>query len=960
MARRRPNSSPHRPLRVRPSLGGKLMASESSDSVGAQNFVVNRDWRRVRDRYVRAEGYEYFWPNVTLPLGSQPFPNAPSTTEPITLLVQAIEPNGKLAVVAGTPTKLYRYYALDNGAYAAGEGTPAAYDAPTGPDTPYFDNNPGVWLLIGSGFSPMAQRWECGNINGYLVLNNGVDLPMTYRVQDDRVYPIWEMRESGIASVGNITVFNTVLFCADVSQISATALTSIMTPVSSGTVTAGQVGSYFSPPGVYAQLVANVVYATGAAPFTGDMVGWTIQFGNGQSRTITVYSTPSQVFVNGDGISAPPVGFALVQPGMTDFTVTASADFFDPGMVGREMFWADGTTRTIVTYLSPTQVITDSNLGITASVFSLNNPAAYAPYTDQNNIDRFQYRIANSAQDNPRRWNASAPCSISQGSTSLVLDYPAKSFATGQQVLVLGAGVLGGNLLANILNIAPDGMHITLDTPAQTTVTGALVEQADAQGSLVGYTDLQDDGSGIVAMLPLDGYLVVYKTTAIFIGQWSGANGDALSFGSLPPYHGDKTLFYRYTLSTVNIEGRQYHIYAGRGSFYRLDVVLQKPAEITLLEECKSLFFDNVDLPGVVGANLIASGTVYNGPSHSPNILVAVQPGQSYYVTLGANDYSFQNGRTTIYQSGQIIAVGGTVLISGTAAGSLCTASLTVLNNIGVFTADNALTKEIFFCFPTAQGPDKALRYDYFNGVATTTSAAYTAAALVKRPVAGLQVGPSEDWFIMGTATGTVVRYGYTSTKPFYNIGTVTQSGNTLTSIGGVSGAELFTPESVTGRTIQFSDLSCVNVTGFISGTQITVGGPPMTRQATSISVLPYSWHRLGQPYDSVRQSGLECMQNSFGEKSLEKYLLLLASDSPGSAVNFEVLGAVNPSDTPPTLGSLLITAPLAHNAIPLGFMTNYFADRLTVSGVNNPCEIIENVWNVATLNTEAAVQSLP
>ena len=105
-------SERYRPFTFKPGQGGRLMTATTPEKAGFFNYTTKRDWRRVLDKEVRAEGYDWFRPNVGIPLGNQPYPNYPATDEPITLLVMARRPNGKLAVVAGTQTKLWRYFAL--------------------------------------------------------------------------------------------------------------------------------------------------------------------------------------------------------------------------------------------------------------------------------------------------------------------------------------------------------------------------------------------------------------------------------------------------------------------------------------------------------------------------------------------------------------------------------------------------------------------------------------------------------------------------------------------------------------------------------------------------------------------------------------------------------------------------------------------------------------------------------
>lgn len=1002
------------------------MSYPSRDSVGVFNYRVKRDWRRLQDREIRAEGYDFFWPNTSLDLGDQPYPAAPSTNEPITLICEAIQPNGRRAIVAGTPTTLYRYFALDNGAYYTGDGTPQAYYTESGPDTPYYDDNPGVWLVIGQGFSPVAQRWEAVSLNGWLILNNGVDLPVTYRVQDFNVLPIYEMRESGIASVGNITVSNDLLLCADISEISnniptnlpissgaitgtlasgvvtssqafftpswvglliqfqqgttttitgytdsshvtvadttdaistgqpftlfepnpPTALTTLLSNLSSGTTTAAQAGNY-GPSPFDATMTGGIV--TASIPFfNSGMIGKILMFLDATQGTIINYLSPTQVQVdNLSDVVNPGQPFWLDTPGTVDYTVVASAPFFTAAMVGQFIIWPSGDVRTITQFVDSEHVVVDSNAPVGSSVFSVNNPAAYAPYTDQTNISRIQYRILNGVPGEPRRWASSAPASIVSGSVNLAFQYPMVSLQEliGQQIIILGAGILGGNLAATLISLDEASMNAVIDTPAITTVVNSPVQAFDTVGSLVSYTDLQDDGSAILGMLDLLGTLVVYKDTAIFVGSYVGQAGNVFNFNGNTVYRGSKTLHYRYTLVRLSTGGTDFHIFAGRNSFYRFDLITQEPTEVKESELCKNLFFDNVGIPMTPGQELVPAGQMYGV------VTIPTLPNTAYYYIPGASETSLQNGTQSITATAEFIAQGYSVTINGT-SGQPVTASLRLTNNIGVYAADNPITKEVFFCFPMTSAGDKALRFDYLTQTISTTSAAYTACCAVKRPASGIQVGPTEDWFVMGLQDGTVVRYGLTDTQPF-NGGPVTasQSGTTVT-----ANAPIFTADLVIGRSIQWSDQSVVNVVAYVSPTQVTVGAS-VSRAADTFAIVPGIWHRTGQAYDSILESGLESFGTTFGEKALEAITVMLASQSPDTNLLLEVLGTINPNRKVTVLGSKLFTDLEITNTIGMLFYQNWYADRLTVSGVNNPCELIERLYNIAGIDSKAFIQ---
>lgn len=83
-----------------------------------------------------------------------------------------------------------------------------------------------------------------------------------------------------------------------------------------------------------------------------------------------------------------------------------------------------------------------------------------------------------------------------------------------------------------------------------------------------------------------------------------------------------------------------------------------------------------------------------------------------------------------------------------------------------VFAAHNALTGEVWFCFPSSTA-DKALAFDYVNGKVTTIGEAYTSAETVEKPGPGVAHSVVDKWFTMGLASGMLVQYARTRTGSF-------------------------------------------------------------------------------------------------------------------------------------------------------------------------------------------------
>lgn len=177
------------------ALGGKLVTRASSENVGRLNYVEKTNWRRIDDAEAVREGTELYRGNSGLPQGVQAL-NAGSD---ILALWEAIRPNGERVLVAATRTTVYKYV------YSTG-----------------------TWATVGTGFSTDATFWEAEQMDGYLIMNNGVNILHTLRAEDSATYPIYEMREAGIASVRTIAIYNGFLMCGDVTEIASTEMAAWM------------------------------------------------------------------------------------------------------------------------------------------------------------------------------------------------------------------------------------------------------------------------------------------------------------------------------------------------------------------------------------------------------------------------------------------------------------------------------------------------------------------------------------------------------------------------------------------------------------------------------------------------------------------------------------------------------------------------------------------------------------
>jgi hypothetical protein len=806
---------------------------------------------------------------------------------PLTLIHEARRPNGQRALIVGTPTTLYRFAALENGdVFEDG-----VFDAGV------FAGSTGEWIVIASGFSPDAQRWEAVCINGTSVFNNGRDPLFSYRVEELTAKAVYELRESCYAAVGCIAEFFGILMAGDISEIQFEKLLELFDPIgvrrsgamlgempdpgggsweakttqdffsasdagrtivfengtaqdtigfitarrmlmSGGTDTtpqrfmlrtkAAQTGSLFSGTisGTQASGSPNVLAS--APVFSAPMVGKRLRYVNGWSSIIATYTNTTHVILtdNAPEAFAGLSFFIISEPvatsasGSPDFIVTAAAPIFTADMVGRNISWDDGTERRIVRFIDSTHVYVDFDMNIASQIIGIDNPATYAAYTEKQFINRIGYQLIWSMNDLPTRFGPVYKGSMDLNGFILKLDQPAKSIAIGDQLLVSGAGIAGGNLTATVLYVAAHRV-IALDQRAATAVRGSPVEKADAVASIVGFEYLQDDSSAIIKMLELDGSLVIYKDTAIALARYTGDVAAPFAF-QLRRVAASHCLYFRNTLIMVN-EGRQVyggsaqHIYAGRNSFYAFRTMDDVPVEIPELEACKNLFFSKASLE----------------------------------------------------------------------------------NSKWIFAANNILSKEIFFGNFPYTGSDLVLCLEYMSQpwTVSTSDAMISAAASVKRPAAGATVGETSDFFLLGTPRGVVLLYGLINDPDVF------------------SGAK-----------------------------QIFY-----RRDAN-----PYSATKLSYP--SRLRSGLSSFGSSSSEKDIRSFVPILSSKSPATALTFTLFGTRNPVESPATLMSVAV--PADENLVALHYREVYFADQIAVeSGIDNALELVARCYDISGVKSASFVR---
>jgi hypothetical protein len=125
-------------------------------------------------------------------------------------------------------------------------------------------------------------------------------------------------------------------------------------------------------------------------------------------------------------------------------------------------------------------------------------------------------------------------------------------------------------------------------------VTGGATQKTAALNSVVGYLDLEDDGSEILRGMPLQNRMIVYKSSGqIFVGYYTGDLDQPWIYDRVyGPRDKPRSMRFPYTL--VDVGGR-YHLYAGERHFYTFSLGSQEPQIHPVLRHCeRTLFFTPV------------------------------------------------------------------------------------------------------------------------------------------------------------------------------------------------------------------------------------------------------------------------------------------------------------------------------------------------------------------------------
>lgn len=501
------------PFPILVKQGGRLVAGGSAGPVSPENYVEKVNFRRLDDAEIRREGTVLFRPNTGVPQGDQAV--LPDEGD-IVGIWEAVRPNGDRSAVALTSTNVYR-----------------------------FDYATAVWEQVGGPFQA-CNEWQVESLDGYLIFNNQIDLPFTFRVEEDAVVPIYEMRDIGIARVGTMCVYNGFLMVADITEIQEAELADWMSGGVFNTSSTQTKSSSFGPLPDDDEVLFEVTTGTDVIsveplPPSGVSEGWFIVI---------------QKVDSGSGsVSIPGVSVTLDEEGES------------------AIIYFNGTGYEVVE----------------------NESTAYGVVPDEI-TNRIRYKIAWSDFGQPRAWAPVISGTIEAADKDIVvLEYPVPfAFPVGAKLAVAGAGpnggVLGGQvgIEDGVVVTAVDGAELTLGTEADASLDYPLtvtVQRFADVSTFVGSSSIQDDSSAVILLKPLKRTLAVYRETGVWSGRYTAQVATPFVFTPEWPSKNMPTL----PRAVADLNGDA-HVYPSNKRFYIYDGA-GEPRIFGPLDDARSLFF---------------------------------------------------------------------------------------------------------------------------------------------------------------------------------------------------------------------------------------------------------------------------------------------------------------------------------------------------------------------------------
>lgn len=903
--------------------GGRLITSARPTQVSAASWVDKVDWRRVIGGELRTEGYDKFYPKTTESIGLQNFPGGSS---PILFLGTLNRANGDKAFIAATATDIYRFIAYDNGEYFVG----GDYH-----NTGYFESTSGDWMNIGSGFSPNTKRWEAVMINSNLVMNNSYDLPVIHRFEETRVKPIYELRDNGITRVGTIAELADSLICADIYQMNDdTSRAAVVEPLSFTGVTASQVISGYASSGTEKATIQGFFGVVGTAEkimqkiiASSPPIAFTTNDAN--HKSIIIWDTDGKRdlvdgFVDGTTVTVVSDDTRASQP-FTKLSRSTRMQSTEPAAssilaAGQIVRFENGIRATVVSVSGGTPEVA------TLDVEELVHPAR--AFTVQDDVASNFHVVA----------SAGVFTSDMVGESIL--------FDSGQErkiVALINSTTVQVNkdnpILASGFKITnPNHYAAVTDTKVEERIGYREIWSAIAAPSMFGAT--------VTAAVTASSKTVILANPANWVGcgcaitiTGAGVNGGNLTTKIDTASHGNTVLRIRDLPSTTvaeaviqsteqigNIVGLDDLSHDGRAivKMVKLDRTRLIVYKEQVDGECEifiQTYTGDVDSPFFLDQ-------VHKGPDGPlyPEAIIEVAGG--YHVYPGRNAFykfdavtqhpveieSFQHMEKTFFDD------------------------VDSSDRSRVFAADNTITKEIMFFYPSNSGID-CLRFDYRHGTISRSQISARSAAMIRRP------NSEEEWFVMGLEDGTIIRNGVIDADVI-PIPSASQSGTTVTSTTAV-----FTSEHV-GRSVKFADGTLHAIIGFTSATVVEVDTSATVAAATA-TIIPAIWHHDGADYTSTIQSGVDHWGgNGFNEILLERIQPQFGEFVKDASATYILVGAMTQEQEPEDVKAIALTD-LSRVSRTANLVRKFWGDKTIITGKNNPATIVRRSFRTKVIGTK-------
>ena len=581
--------------------------------------------------------------------------------------------------------------------------------------------------------------------------------------------------------------------------------------------------------------------------------------------------------------------------------------------------------------------ITNSEVNIAAGPVTIESKSAYGP-VDDSEVDHYQWRMLWGMPNQPRRFGAAVTGTITPTSNVVKLDAPTKSFFVGQNVKVVNISATGmGNVTGTIIYLTPTELFL-----GGSVITNAGQTVVDKVATAKSERDLAKS---------------VFDAAKSALEVAEQALEDATEALDADPTN--EELVQAKADAAAAVAALELKVSAAQTALEDAEKAL---AEAEKMLEPVAVSVEGADSAESIVAfeDLIDDGSAILRGLTLRNFFIVYKETSMFIARYtGTVGQPFVFEKVPIPMSAALkfkhtlVDVGGMFHFFATNNG-FCRFDLT--NRVPMeivelmackelffkqadvedepFSANNSATREVFICVPNSTHDDATIRYDYLQGTVSTSSMMMTAAATVPKPTDPSNRSLPDLWFVMGGNAGALRRYGFVD-GPEIESGAIkaTVAGNVVTATG-----DIFTEDHV-GRSIRFSSGLVFAITSYTSPTVVGVlAGSAIAAPGQTFRIVNAIWHRGGEAYDSIMESGLEAFGAPQSEKMLNEYVLILASKSVGTTIGVTFLTGVNPSEITDEFEAE-IDLPLTSNLIPTAIQANYLGDRITVGGVNNPVE---------------------